>query len=46
MKSSLKKTKVKLNLLTDIVMLLMAEKLSEVEYLMLFINMLKLITNI
>ena len=40
MQTVLKKTKVKLNLITDINMLLMVEKnVSEVERVMLFINM-------
>ena len=40
MQTVLKKTKVKLNLITDINMLLMVEKnVSEVECVMLFINM-------
>ena len=45
MASSLKKAKVKLDLLTDINMLLIVKKVSEVKYSMLFINMRKLITN-
>ena len=36
--AALKKIKVKLDLLTDIDMLLMVKKVSEVEYTMLFIN--------
>ena len=43
--AALKKTKVKLDLLTDIDILLMAENVLEEEYLTLFINMQKLITN-
>ena len=43
--AALKKTKVKLDLLTDINMLLMVEKVLEEEYVTLFINMQKLITN-
>ena len=39
---SLRKTKVKLSLLTDIDLLLMVEKESEVEYIMLFTDMQKL----
>ena len=46
MAGSLKKTKVKLDLLTDTDILLMIEKLLEVEYVMLFIDVRKLITNI
>ena len=45
---ALKKTNVKLDLLTDIDVLLMVEKCKKVleeEYVTLFINMLKLITN-
>ena len=45
MTMSLKKTKVKLDLLTDIDMLLMVEKVSQMEYIMLFINIRKLIAN-
>ena len=45
MASSLKKAEVKLDLLTDINMLLIVKKVSEVKYSMLFINMRKLITN-
>ena len=41
----LNKTKVKLNLLTDIDMLLMVKKLLEDEYVTLFINMQKLLKN-
>ena len=41
----LKKTKVKLDLLTDINMLLMVEKVSEEEYASLLIDMQKLIAN-
>ena len=41
----LKKTKVKLDLLTDINMLLMVEKVSEEEYACLLIDMQKLIAN-
>ena len=44
-KVALNKTKVKLSLLTDINMLLMAERNDE-EYVTLFINMRKLITNL
>ena len=44
--SSFKKTKVKLELLTDIDMLLMVKKELEDEYIMQFIDMEKLITNI
>ena len=43
--SSLKNTKVKLDLLTDIDMLLMVENVVEEEYVTLFIDMQKLITN-
>ena len=43
LQESLKKTKVELDLLNDINMLLVVEKVSEVEYVMLFIVMLKLI---
>ena len=43
--AALKKTKVKLDLLTDIDMLLMVEKVSEEEYVTLFIDIQKLITN-
>ena len=46
MASSFKKTKVKLELLTDIDMLLMVEKTIKEEYLIQFIDMQKLITNI
>ena len=42
---SLKKTKVKLDLLTGIDMLLMLKKVSEEEYVILFIDIKKLITN-
>ena len=42
---SSKKTKIKTGPLTDIDMLLMIEKVLEEEYLTLFINMQKLITN-
>ena len=42
---TLEKTKVKLDLLTDIDMLLMVEKVSEEEYATLFINMQNLITS-
>ena len=45
MTMNLKKTKVKLDLLTDIDMLLMVEKVSQMEYIMLFINIRKLIAN-
>ena len=45
MTMSLKKTKVKLDLLTDIDMLLMVEKVSQMEYIMLFINIRKRIAN-
>ena len=45
MASSIKKSKVKLDLLTDIYMLLMVGKGSGVAYFMLFIDMEKLITN-
>ena len=41
----LKKTKVKLDLLTDINMLLMVEKVSEEEYAILLIDIQKLIAN-
>ena len=44
--AALKKTKLDLEPLTDIDMLVMVEKVSEVDYVMLFINMLKLIINI
>ena len=44
--AALKRTEVKLELLTDIDTLLMAEKKLEEEYVMQFINMRKLITNI
>ena len=43
--AALKNTKVKLDLLTDIDMLIMAKKLLEEEYVTLFIGMQKLITN-
>ena len=43
--AALKKTKVKLDLLTDIDMLLMVEKVSEEAYVTLFIDIQKLITN-
>ena len=43
--AALKKTKVKLDLLTDIDMLLMVKKVLEEEYVMLLIDMQKLITN-
>ena len=46
MASSFKKTKVKLELLTDIDVLLMVKKELEEEYIMQFIDMEKLITNI
>ena len=42
---TLEKTKVRLDLLTDIDMLLMVKKVSEEEYVTLFIDMQKLITN-
>ena len=42
---SLKKSKVKLDLLTSIDMLLMLKKVSEEEYVILFIDIKKLITN-
>ena len=45
MVSSFKKTKVKLDLLTDIEMLLMVEKGVRGEYIILFIGLQKLITN-
>ena len=45
MEAALKMTKAKLNLLTDIGMLLMIEKGVEVEYVTLFIDMQKLIAN-
>ena len=45
MTMNLKKTKVKLDLLTDTDMLLMVEKVSQMEYIMLFINIRKLIAN-
>ena len=44
--AALKKIEVKLELLTDIDMLLMVEKALEEEYVMQFISMQKLITNI
>ena len=44
MASSFKKTKVKLDLLTDIDMLLMVEKVLEEKYMTLFIDMQKVIT--
>ena len=43
--AALKKTKVKLDLLTDIDMLLMVKRVLEEEYVTLFIHMLELITN-
>ena len=43
--AALKKTKVKLDLLTDIDMLLMIKRVLEEEYVTLFIHMLELITN-
>ena len=43
--ADLKKAKVKLDLLTDIDMLLMVEKLLEEEYFTLFLDMQKVITN-
>ena len=43
--AALKKDKVKLDFLTDIDMLLMVKKVLEKEYVTLFINMEKLITN-
>ena len=43
--AALNKTRVKLDLLTDIDMLLMVEKVIEEEYVTLFIDMQKLITN-
>ena len=43
--AALKKTKEKLDLLTDINMLLMVEKVAETEYVKPFINMWKLIIN-
>ena len=43
--AALKKTKVKLDLLTDTDILSMVVKVSEEEYVTLFINMQKLITN-
>ena len=43
--ADLKKAKIKLNLLTDIDMLLMVEKLLEEEYFTLFLDMQKVITN-
>ena len=43
--AALKETKVKLDLLTDIDMLLMVENVLEEEYVTLFIDMQKLITN-
>ena len=46
MASSLKKTNLKLDLFTDMGILLMIKKVSEVEYVMLFINIQKMITNI
>ena len=46
LKAALKKTKVKLHLLTDIDMLLMVEKVLAEEYVTLFIDMQKLVINI
>ena len=46
LQADLKKTELKLELLTDTDMLLMVEKASEEEYIMQFINMQNLITNI
>ena len=46
LKVALKKAEVKLDLLTDISMLLMVEKVLEEEYVTLFINRQKLIRNI
>ena len=43
--ADLKKAKIKLNLLTDIDMLLIVEKLLEEEYFTLFLDMQKVITN-
>ena len=43
--AAFKKSKVKLDLLTDVDMLLMVEKVLEEEYVTLFINIQKLITN-
>ena len=45
LQAALKKTNVKLDLLTDIDMLLMVEKVLEEEYITLFFDMQKLITN-
>ena len=45
MANSLKKTKMKLDLFTDIFILLMVKKVLEVEYVMPFIDMKKLIIN-